>query len=118
MRKTGSIISSYFGIAIGRLDHLVFRLHTRKFFPASLFGGGVRFVVRAFNVQGEKVFEDLLVRYVEVEAVRGADSGVEFPMRVREPSWTFIVEICQRAFRQPLRALVIARFDAQITNGA
>src|SRR6266567_4559822 len=52
-RGTYQLLSEelYFGIGMGkaiesRLDHLVFRLHTRNSFPVPLFGGGFRFVAR------------------------------------------------------------------------
>ena len=77
----------------------MFRFHTRNFFCVPLFGGGFRFVVRTFDIQREKFFENLFIRQIDIEAVSRGDSGVEFRMSVREPRRTLVIEIRERAFR-------------------
>ena len=85
---------------------------------AGLFLGCWFLIHDALLIECEQAFENLFVGKIDREAVGLSDDAIEFCVRVSEPGRTLVVKIRERALRQFLGAIFIARFDTRIVNNA
>ena len=76
--------------------------------PRSIWVNAQSFGRRAFQIQGEEVFEELVVGEGGVPVVGGEDGGVEAAVGQVEPGGALVVEIRERALGEVLGALGVA----------
>ncbi len=93
-------------------QYFVLQLRSLRFLHSRFCPFG--FFCRAFKIQGEQLFQDLLILQIGGPAVRGSDGSIKFLVREIEPGRALVVKFSQRAVFELRGAIGIARFKAWV----